>query len=1244
MPVLQTGLAKSAATGYDIEQSLRFEDGDSAYLSSTPPTDSSTGRKTWTLSWWEKKTTPNNGYVYSQGTSGNNIWIGPNGSDGKLWVRETTSGGEDVWGWKVDSYARDSSAWYHFLVAVDTTQSDSADRVKIYINGVQQTLTAAGGGAPSLNLETELNNNTTRYIGTYKASSSYKDGYLAEFHLIDGTALTPASFGETNSATNQWVPIEYTGSYGTNGFYQKYGGTELAASFADSDYHNVHTVTAVGDVHTDTTVKKFGTASAQFDGTGDQLTMPYSTDWAQMAYEKDFTLDFWMYPTDRTPGDAIMSCQASGKQTFEINFINDSPPLIRYAAWDGGAWTNVDSAEVGADAWHHYAIVRSNGYFTTYVDGVPGTAVADPGDLISEPGATFNIGASYYGTAYEGYIDEVRLSDTARWTSDFSASLPSSAYTADVNTLLLLHMDGSDGGTTFTDSSWVGVGTPGHRITANGDVTNTRAQSKVGDSSIKFDGTGDYLSLADSSDWDFSGDFTVEGWFRTNNASAEQTIFGTEVTHTNDDRWAFWMSSGGKLGFFTRGDETTAQGATTLSADTWYHIAAVRSGSTVKLWLNGAEDASFTDGTSLVADGLVVGCWYTGGTSSFMNGYLDELRISNSARYTGAFTPSTTAFTADANTKLLIHSDFDGGLGADSSGNANDFTPTNLVATDQMVDTPNNNWCTLNPLDVTSTGGTYSEGNLKFTTTSAGTGRGVSTFRPDSGKWYGEFYVVDATRFSCGVMNKNGEPSSQGGLSTNSAIFFYNKNAYYNGAEVLNYLTSTLSNGDIISFALDLDNTILWYGINGTWQQSATEGEIEAGTSTNSFTTFISSTNPISSDVGIFIEDNSGSAAMSGVANFGQDSSFAGNVTAQGNQDGNGIGDFYYEPPSGFNSLCSENLPSPEIALPTAHFNTILYTGDGATTLAVTGVGFQPDFTWIKNRSATDKHILVDSVRGANKYLSSNNTDAEVDDSTFVASLDSDGFTVGDDVIVNTSGENYASWNWLAGGGAGSSNTDGATATTSTSVNTTGGFSISTLPSYSGNTTFGHGLSAAPTLVIMKAMSGIDQWTVGHSGLGSWGKGIPLNTTAAEQTNSTFFNDLAPDATIVNLGAWDAGYTRVVYCFHEVEGYSKFGSYTGNENADGTFVYTGFRPAYFLQKRADATASWLIYDDKRDPYNEADTFLRANSNEAGDSGVPIDIVSNGFKIRSSNTSINGSGGTMLYLAFAESPFKYANAR
>ncbi|MDP6584156.1 MAG: hypothetical protein QF535_05835, partial [Anaerolineales bacterium] len=513
-------------------------------------------------------------------------------------------------------------------------------------------------------------------------------------------------------------------------------------------------------------------------------------------------------------------------------------------------------------------------------------------------------------------------------------------------------------------------------------VTNTRAQSKIGDSSIKFDGSGDYLSIADSDDWDFSGQFTVEGWFRW--SSFHSSVTGDLIGSSTNAAYLGSSKSGWVLGYledspgprFTWSYQsnnswvTNLTFSTDLSLDTWYHIAVSRDGSNdVRMFVDGTQVGSTqSDSTSIVTtEGLWVGGGYNS-TARLLDGYMDEIRISDTARYTSNFTPSTTAFTADSNTKLLIHSDFDGGLGADSSGNANDYTPTNLVATDQVLDGPTNNYCTLNPLDVTSTGGTYSEGNLKFTTTSAGTGRGVSTFRPDSGKWYGEFYVVDATRFSCGVMNKNGEPSSQGGLSTNSAIFFYNKHAYYNGAEVLNYLTSTLSNGDIISFALDLDNTILWYGINGTWQQSATEGEIEAGTSTNSFTTFISSTNPISSDVGIFIEDNSGSAAMSGVANFGQDSSFAGNVTAQGNQDGNGIGDFYYEPPSGFNSLCSENLPSPSIADPTAHFNTKLYTGDGATTLAVSGVGFQPDFTWIKNRDQADDHTLVDSVRGATNY------------------------------------------------------------------------------------------------------------------------------------------------------------------------------------------------------------------------------------------------------------------------------------
>jgi hypothetical protein len=388
--------------------------------------------------------------------------------------------------------------------------------------------------------------------------------------------------------------------------------------------------------------------------------------------------------------------------------------------------------------------------------------------------------------------------------------------------------------------------------------------------------------------------------------------------------------------------------------------------------------------------------------------------------------------------------------------------------------------------------------------------------------------------------------------------------------------------------------------------------------------------------------------------NFGADSSFAGNKTAQGNADGNGVGDFYYEPPTDFLALCTSNLSAPEIALPGEHFNTVLYTGNGSTQ-AITGAGFQPDLTWIKIRSAAANHGLFDSVRGVRTSLNSNTTTESRTAAGATEDLyawSSDGFSVGVDtggtsyVNCNETSATYASWNWLAGGGAGSSNTDGATATTSTSVNTTGGFSISTLPSYSGNTTFGHGLSAAPTLVIMKAMSGIDQWTVGHSGLGSWGKGIALNSTAAEDSNATFFNSLAPDASIVNLGAWDATYTRVVYCFHEVEGYSKFGSYTGNGDANGTFVYCGFRPAWYMIRRVDSAppTGWEIEDNKRLGYNVANRDLIANGNYNEQPDDRTDMLSNGFKIRATSNNFNNNGGTYIYIAFAESPFKTSNAR
>ena len=317
---------------------------------------------------------------------------------------------------------------------------------------------------------------------------------------------------------------------------------------------------------------------------------------------------------------------------------------------------------------------------------------------------------------------------------------------------------------------------------------------------------------------------------------------------------------------------------------------------------------------------------------------------------------------------------------------------------------------------------------------------------------------------------------------------------------------------------------------------------------------------------------------------------------------------------------------------------------------AITGVGFQPDFLWIKSRSAAKWHQQLDAIRGVTKQVNSNEPQAETTNSDKVKSFDTDGFTLGTRDEVNGSGETYVGWNWLGDGVAGGTLNENGTLDSQVNVNTTAGFSIvAYTPTTGSATTVGHGLAQKPDLIIVKGLESSLNWPVYQSPQGATYAVWLDETNASNSSGSTgYWNDTEPTASVFTVGdsSQTGGLTEdyISYCFHSVEGYSKVGSYEGNGNADGTFIYTGFRPAYFLQKRVNATASWLIYDDKRDPYNEADTFLRANSNEAGDSGVPIDIVSNGFKIRSSNTSINGSGGTMLYLAFAESPFKYANAR
>jgi hypothetical protein len=333
-----------------------------------------------------------------------------------------------------------------------------------------------------------------------------------------------------------------------------------------------------------------------------------------------------------------------------------------------------------------------------------------------------------------------------------------------------------------------------------------------------------------------------------------------------------------------------------------------------------------------------------------------------------------------------------------------------------------------------------------------------------------------------------------------------------------------------------------------------------------------------------------------------------------------------------------------------------LYTGTGSALSAnnaINGVSFQPDMVWYKQRaSATStSHCIQDVIRGVSKVIVVNGTVGDQTISTYLTAFNSNGFSMGtgsgaDPNDVNTNGYTYVGWNWKAGG-TGVSNTAG-TITSTVSANTTAGFSIVTYTSTTG--TVGHGLGVAPSMIIMKGTNVSDQWTVGMSALNGgsspWNYGLPLNSNAALQTNSGFWNNTAPTSTVFSQGSWDSGYTKVAYCFAAVAGYSAFGTYTGNGSADGPFIYTGFRPRWLMTKRTDSSSSgdWNLVDTSRATYNAVGPYLYANLSNAEGSAAIYDILSNGFKIRESGAGTNASGSTYIYAAFAENPFKYANAR
>ena len=468
---------------------------------------------------------------------------------------------------------------------------------------------------------------------------------------------------------------------------------------------------------------------------------------------------------------------------------------------------------------------------------------------------------------------------------------------------------------------------------------------------------------------------------------------------------------------------------------------------------------------------------------------------------------------------------------------------------------------------------------------------------------------------------------------------------------VVNTGVQSVTDGDIISYYLDCDNRKAWIAKNGSIPNS---GDPANGTNPQwSWTT--TPNNPITFTAQIYNGDDT-------ILNAGQDGTFAGEKTAQGNSDDTGYGNFYYDPPTGFLAMCSGNLPVADAVdpaqtdddYPQKLFNAIAYSGDGGGSFTT---GFQPDLVWVKRRNGSQSNGLFDSSRGTSKVLNSDSTSEEIS-SSGLTSFNSTGYTMGN--FYNQSGNTYASWSWRANGGTTSTDSNGSVNST-VQADPSGSFSIVKFVggiSSAGTETIGHGLNKAPSFIINFCYDDLDggdgnRWTRAD-GLTNWNYVLKLNATDDQIDKSGNGNMSAPTSTVFSINNTDilgAGSQKIIsYCFANCEGYIKSGTYVGNgDGSNGTFVYTGFRPAWVMVKKL-AVNNWRIQDNARDPYNPAYHMLAPNSSAAEDAytdGTDYnDFLSNGFKVAKGGDAANwnADGATYLYLAMAHNPFKYATAR
>tara|TARA_R100000995_G_scaffold40560_1_gene18831 strand:- start:996 stop:4835 length:3840 start_codon:yes stop_codon:yes gene_type:complete len=1150
---------------------------------------------------------------------------------------------------------RDPTSWFNYCIVCDTTQAVDYDRWRVFLNGKRIEETYGTATYPSLNeIGKGITNNLgyheigrMGYAGYTPLAGYYYNGYMSELILLDGYVGNPTDFGEVDS-NGEWRPIDpssvVSSNKGNNGFHLDFAdssdlGNDVSGNNNDFTLYNITSANYAKDRPADDVSNNIGNyATWSLANTDSNVTLSLG---AQVA-EQDNTAAY--------KASLATIGVTSGKWVWEVHHSGTSP----FAGWsqDGIAGDSLSFSQItgrgdtiAGTAGFDYLLsgTKIRKFFDgTFTDNFA-TGVSQPSGnalmyLLDADAETLAIRTSNttHGTAqsisgitkpytpycviYQGGSVDLKLVTTE---SDFVNSVPAGDYKT-LNTGNLPEPTVKDGEKYFLPMVYEGNG-GGQRVGNFIPFTDSHAV----DNSCLFDGSSDYMNKTFSTSGTNRKKFTFSCWFKLGTLGVTETLLSCDDT-SSDNEFMFWVESGGNIRISNYVGGSNKLNLIThrlfLDVSTWYNLVleadstpSTPSISSIKLYINGSQIPSSGFSTETYPtqnfDFALGGAFdhevgrYALSDNNLWNGYISEMVFIDGTCYdassfgqtdtaTNRWIPKDVSGLTFGTNGFYLEFETSSNLGDDTSGNTNDFTVNNIVAANQTIDTPTKNFATLSP-SLTNGNGVVSNGNLHFTVGTTSNSVAGSTIGVSSGKFYGEAKYTSGSAFGFGfgfanndsTVIKSGSGTYLGESVDSWGINASNGNLTNNGSiAVSSYAGGALSNGTTYMWCLDMDNGKWWAGNadTNTWFTNGSVGNPATGA------------NPgvlgLGGTIHICASAYNGDAIT---MNFGQTTLVnASNI------------------PTGFKVLNQDNLAE--------------------STDGITG------FSWIKNRDATDNHILQDRVMGIYNYISSNVSDLQATDANSVQKFLQQGVQIGNMNAVNTAAESYVLWQWAANG-TGTLNELGSI-DSYVSANTDAGFSIVKYTGTGSAATVGHGLSSSPSVIFNKTLgsgSTDPNWQIYHVGMGPT-KAMFLNTTGGPATSSTYWNNTAPTTTapfVFSIGTdRDSATDYINYCFAEVEGYSKFGTYTGNGDDDGAYVYLGFKPSWVMIKRQEAGYAWHIQDEARSIYNPTALGINANDTGGDSATTAYDFTGNGFKLRRSGGGYNGSGASYIYLAFASNPF------